>query len=216
MIENDRREFQRLRLTKPILGTMDGASALILDVGVGGAFIEHYGATEPGRRFHISFRWHGEDVTFLCEVARTTVVRSRAGDGRSVMSHTGVRFLEGIGEASSRLQDMMATFVGRVLAGQRANATGARNADSIALSELGGARRTRSRGYATYRFDGETWTRELTTSPTQPPDGFTVAAFEDEDELQTLCLAYETADEQGRNLIRLVAELSAMSARLSS
>jgi hypothetical protein len=213
MIDNDRREFQRLRLAKPILGTMDGGSVLILDVGVGGAFIEHYGPTEPGRRFHLSFRWHGDDVTFLCEVARTTVVRSVAGDGRSVLSHTGVRFLEGIGEASGRLQDMMATFVGRVLAGQRANARGTRSAESISLAEIGGARRSRARGYATYRFDGETWTREITTSPVQPPDGFTVAAFEDEEELQTLCLAYETADEQGRNLIRLVAELSAMSGK---
>lgn len=210
MIENDRREFQRLRLAKPILGTMDGDSALILDVGVGGAFIEHYGATEPGRRFHLSFRWYGEDVTFLCEVARTSVVRSRAGDGRSVVSHTGVRFLEGVGEASGRLQDMMATFVGRVLAGQRANAAGDRT-HSGDLTDLGGARRARSRGYAKYRFDGQKWTRELTASPAQPLDGFTVAAFEDEDELQTLCLAYETADEQGRNLIRLVAELSAHS-----
>jgi len=213
MIKNDRREFQRLRLAKPILGTMDGGSALILDVGVGGAFIEHYGATEPGSKFHLSFRWHGEEVTFLCEVTRTTVIRSPAGDGRSVVSHTGVRFLEGVGEASGRLQDMMATFVGRVLAGQRANAHGSRNAESISLSDLGGAHRARSRGFATYRFDGETWTREVTASAAQPPDGFTVAAFEDEEELQTLCLAYETADEQGRNLIRLVAELSANSGR---
>ena len=43
----------------------------------------------------------------------------------------------------------------------------------------------------------------------QPPDGFTVGAHEVEEELQALCQTYEVADEEGRRLIRLVAELSA-------
>src|SRR5438477_1442086 len=42
MVANDRREFQRLRLAKPILGLLNGQNALILDVGISGAFIEHY------------------------------------------------------------------------------------------------------------------------------------------------------------------------------
>ena len=41
MVANDRREFQRLRLAKPILALMDGQSALILDIGIAGAYIEH-------------------------------------------------------------------------------------------------------------------------------------------------------------------------------
>ena len=45
--------------------------------------------------------------------------------------------------------------------------------------------------------------------PTQPLNGFTVAAYEDEQELQALCRAWEVADSEGRRLIRLVAELSA-------
>ena len=39
-------------------------------------------------------------------------------------------------------------------------------------------------------------------------DGFTVGDFEDQDELEQLCQTYEAADEPGRNLIRMVAELS--------
>ena len=46
------------------------------------------------------------------------------------------------------------------------------------------------------------------TSPLQPEDGFTVASWEDEAELETLCRTYETSDDEGRQLIRLVAELS--------
>jgi len=34
MVTNDRREFQRLRLAKPILAQLDSQNALILDIGV--------------------------------------------------------------------------------------------------------------------------------------------------------------------------------------
>ena len=48
----------------------------------------------------------------------------------------------------------------------------------------------------------------MTSDRHQPPDGFTVAAYEYESDLEALCLAYEIADEEGRAMIRLVSELS--------
>ena len=67
----------------------------------------------------------------------------------------------------------------------------------------------RVHGLVRYRLrpDG-TWVRSMTSDPQQPPDGFTVAAYEYESDLEALCLAYEVADEEGRALIRLVSELS--------
>jgi hypothetical protein len=124
-----------------------------------------------------------------------------------------VQFVEAIGEADERLNDMMATFVGRVLAAQRANASGmGETAETLSLTQLGGARRARSRGWVTFRLVDGAWRRALATSPAQPVDGFTVAAYEDEDELLSLCESYETADVEGRRLIRLLAELSARNA----
>ena len=208
MVTNDRREFQRLRLAKPILALMTRQNALILDIGVGGAYIEHYGAVASGSRFDLVFRWQGEDVDFVCEVARSEVVRT-GGDGVSVVSHTGLRFVQARGESETRLNDMMATFVGRVLAAQRANATAMpTDHDNFVLAQLGGARRARTKGYVLYRFHDGKWTRTSSDSPKQPVDGFTVAAYEDEEEVATLCTTYETADDEGRRLIRLVAELS--------
>jgi hypothetical protein len=216
MQSDDRREFQRLKLAKPILATMDGESALIIDIGVAGAFLEHYGELARGHEFDLSFRWRGEDVAFRCEVARTTVVRTPGGDGASAVSHTGVRFVEPRGKSQARLHDMMATFVGRVLAAQKDNARGdiSDSSGATILAELGGARRNRSRGYVTYHFRGDVWWRVPSGTAAQPEDGFTVAAFEDEDELEDLCRAYEHADEESRRLIRLVAELSALSVRV--
>jgi len=209
MVANDRREFQRLHLAKPILALMDGQNALILDIGVGGAYIEHYGALASGARFRLLFRWRGEDVEFLCEVRRSYVIR-QGGDSLSIVSHSGVSFVEAIGDSETRLNDMMATFVGRVLAAQRANASGTQQgSESLPLTQLGGARRARTRGWMAFRYKDGTWRRTLATSPTQPPDGFTVAAYEEEDELAMLCRSYEAANDEGRRLIRLLAELSA-------
>lgn len=210
MNTSDRREFQRLKLSKPILGTFGGTNALVLDVGMAGAFIEHYGEAAPGDQRELSFRWQGADVVFRCEVVRTAVVKSPAGDGKSTTSQTGVRFLEPVGDSAVRLQDLITSFVGHILSAQKANAAGepGRSAGESILAALGHARRSRSRAFVTCRLQDGLWTRETTTRPQQPPDGFTVADHEDEEEIETLCRAFEQADEEGRRLIRLVAELS--------
>ncbi len=206
---SERREFQRLRLAKPILALLDGQNALILDIGVGGAFVEHYGGLERGRRVRLLFRWKATDVEFVCEVRRSAVVR---GSGDAEVSHSGMRFIEAVGQSDERLQDMMATFVGHVLAAQKSNASGDRTEEShVTLVQLGAARRARARGYVRYRHQNGTWRREPTDSPQQPLNGFTVAAYEDEEELETLCRAWEIADDEGRRLIHLVAELSVRS-----
>ena len=101
---------------------------------------------------------------------------------------------------------MMATFVGRILAAQRANASADVDQAGAILYQLGDARRSRSRGYIAYLFDGKSWTCRPTQIADQPRSGFTVAAYEDEDEIETLCRTYEQTDEEGRRLIRLVAE----------
>lgn len=215
MVTNDRREFQRLRLAKPILAQLDTQSALILDIGVGGAFIEHYGTVEPGQQFHLTFRWMGEEVEFIAEVIRSGPARKQGGDMQSVVSHTAVHFIEGKGDAENRLYDMMATFVGKVLAAQKSNASGdlSDSAGARILAQLGEARRMRTRGYIAYHLKDGAWWRVPTESALQPPDGFTVAAYEDEEELAQLCVSYENANDEGRRLIRLVAELSVLSAR---
>ena len=205
-MSRDRREFQRLRLAKPILALFDGQNALILDIGISGAFIEHYGEPAEGDRQRLLFRWKGTDTEFVAEIAHSIVVRRTAN---AVVSHSGVRFVESIGDAESRLNDMMATFVGKMLAAQKANAGATETAASATLVDLGGARRARTPGYITYRLDGARWTREMSDTPTQPLNGFTVAAYEDEEELESLCRAWESADAEGQRLIRLVAELSA-------
>jgi len=206
MVANDRREFQRLRLAKPILGLLNGQNALILDVGISGAFIEHYGEPTVGERFTLLFKWKGEDVEFVAQVAHSVVARTT---GTTVVSHTGLRFVQANGDSENRLHDMMATSIGKILAAYKTNAAATDPGDTT-LSDLGAARRSRARGYITYRLlKNGAWIVTPSSSPEQPGDGFTVASYEDEDELETLRETYQAADSEGRRLIRLVGELSA-------
>jgi hypothetical protein len=210
MEQDDRREFQRLRLSKPILASMRSSNALLLDVGLGGAFVEHYDPVESGERFTLTFLWQGAEIQFLCEARRTTVVKKAAGGERAV-SHTAVEFIEPVGDSTRLLRDMIGTLVGRLLVAQKANAAaeGRESSGATILAQLGDARRSRSRGYVVWRFNDGEWTNARTTSPKQPLDGFTVGAHEEDQEVQSLCATYETADEEGRKFIRLMAELSA-------
>jgi hypothetical protein len=121
-----------------------------------------------------------------------------------------VRFVESVGDSAEHLKNLIATFVGRVLAAQKANAAGTPG-QALVLEHLGQARRVRMTGYVCHRLKEGRWWRIPTRSPVQPSDGFTVAAYEDENEVHALCTAYERADEEGRRLIRLVAEVSVMS-----
>ena len=212
MLANDRRVFQRLRLARPILGILDRQNALILDLGVGGAFIEHYGVSRPRQSCQLKFLWLDNDIEYTCQVARTVVIKVRGPD---VVSHTGLRFIEPVGDSEERLRDFVGTFVGSVLAAQKANKAGLRlDSQHMALMEIGGARRARVRGFHCYRMQPDgMWIHRTTSDPIQPPDGFTVAAYEDVEDLEVLCRAYEISDEEGRRLIRLVAEISVQTVR---
>jgi hypothetical protein len=206
MLARDRRGFQRLRLARPILGTLDQQNALILDIGVAGAFVEHDDALTPDSPTRLQFRWRGEDIEFVCEVARTEAARGSDGDR---LFHTGLRFVEAVGDSEEQLHDLIATFVGSILASQKANAKGLRDSAVLSLIDIGGARRARVRGLVSYRLQRDgTWARAAAVDSQQPPDGFTVAAYEEESDLEVLCRAYELGNEESRQLIRLVAELS--------
>jgi hypothetical protein len=210
MSNDDRREHQRLRLAKPILATFRRENALILDIGIAGAFIEHYGAASPGETHTLSFRWQGNTVKFVARVAHSTVIRRPGGDGRSEVSHTGLAFVEEVADGATQLQHLIATFATRIMEAQEANVSGARDEaeGGAALARLGEARRIRSRGFISYRLKDNTWWKLPTESPKQPEDGFTVGIYEDLDELESLCRTYESSDEEGRRLIRMIAELS--------
>jgi hypothetical protein len=198
---------------------MGGEAALVLDLGVGGALVEHDGEIAPGARADLKVRWYQYDVELPCQAVHSRLINPGT-ETRTAVSHTGLRFVDMSPGTRSELQSMMATMVGRILAAQKANARGNYEGDRIdsgaILSDLGRARRSRIGGLVSYKLKGNMWWRTPTSSASQPQDGFTVAAYEDESDLETLCDAYVRSDAEGRRLIRLIAELSVASVKDSS
>jgi hypothetical protein len=211
---SERRRFQRLSLANPAIATLGSGAALVLDLGVGGALVEHEGEISPGGKTTMRIRWYQYEIELSCQAVHSRLV-NRSTETRTAVSHSGLRFVDLSSETRHDLQTMMATMVGRILAAQKANARGDFEGDRIdsgaILSDLGRARRSRMSGLVSYKLKGNMWWRTPTTSAQQPQDGFTVAAYEDENDLETLCAAYVNSDGEGRRLIRLIAELSVSS-----
>lgn len=226
----EKRSFQRLQLAEPIPATLDDRPAMLMDLGVAGALVEHAAAVEVGSQTRLKFTHQEHTIEFECEVARSTSPQPLPSGvipfpGTVVPArnyHSGVRFIRGIGRSDERLRTMLSEHVTRILRAQQANAMGDRQQNLIdgdaTITSLGAARRSADSGFYRFRFGPDGWKKTFALLPDQPADGFTVAAFEDEEHLEGLCRAYEAADEQGRNLIRLMAELSIKdpSARKSS
>ncbi|MGZ8852284.1 MAG: hypothetical protein ACXW2X_02740, partial [Thermoanaerobaculia bacterium] len=95
-----------MKLAKPILGMVKGQSALILDIGMGGAFVEHYGAAKTGDRTTLSFLWKSEEIAFECEIRRTEIVRAGGGKGEAMVSNSGMEFKGAVCSSAARLQDI--------------------------------------------------------------------------------------------------------------
>lgn len=216
MSGSDRRRFQRLSLANPAVATLSDGAALVLDLGVGGALVEHEGEISSGNKATLRIRWYQYEIDLTCEAVHSRLVNPST-ETRTAVSHSGLRFVDLSAETRHALQSMMATIVGRILAAQKANARGDYEGDRIdggaILSDLGRARRSRMGGLVSYKLKGSMWWRTPTSSTRQPHNGFTVAAYEDETDLEVLCEAYAVSDEEGRRLIRLVAELSVASVK---
>ena len=197
---DERREFQRLLLTRPIEGFFALHNVRILDVSATGAQIELDSDLPLGETGPLRFAWRDHKLLIEAEVVR-------ADEGLA-----GLRF----SEDSQELRELIAQSANEVLRAQLANMTGEREQNILPGDETLTASSSRvlgKSGYASMIFDGGAWKRRKALLPDQPPNGFTVSAAEPEDQVALLCDTYEKGDEQQRNLTRLLAELSCATVR---
>lgn len=221
----ERRASQRLQLAEPIPAKLNDVDVVLLDLGVAGALVEHGGSVEVGSDANLRFDSADGNIEFLCEVVRSSspqplpegVIQFPGADVQDRKYQSGVRFMRAVGDSAERLRRMLAVHVDRILRAQQANAMGNREKNVIdgdaTITSLGAARRASESGFLVFRYGEDGWKKTFALLPDQPLDGFTVGAFEDESHLEGLCRAYEAADEQGRRLIRMMAELSISEAK---
>lgn len=209
----ERRRFQRLDLSEPLPAQFDGIDVDLLEVGVVGALLQHATPIEPDRRGILQYRWQGIELRF-----EGRIVHCEKGSGEAAHRfYSGLEVTAALGDSDQRLRLMIAEHVARVVSAQEANAFGLRDRnwidDDHTLTALGSARRAMATGFVCWRLKDGAWKKSAALLPDQPADGFTVASWEEEEQIQRLTRAYEQADEEGRSFLRMLAELSISEAR---
>jgi hypothetical protein len=212
---DERREFQRLDLERPIVGRFGATNILIVNIGVTGALLEHHAEVGVGEQRRLMFQWANYEIQLTAEVVRSTVERfTGSGDKKTPVYRTGVKFLEAFGESDECLRQLIGFYVTRALELQKANARGLPFDEASfpdpAMRKMMGVR-SEAQGYICCRLDDDGWKRVSTLRAAQPVDGFTVSASEPN--IDMLCQSYEETGEEGRDLIRMLAELSVSGAQ---
>lgn len=191
---DERREFQRLQLSKPLDGWFGDYSVSMVDVSATGARIVHEEEPIPvGARALLRFWWRSEEVEVTAETVR---------DG-------ALRFIDG----HDTLRRLIADSVREVLRAQEANAAGDREANVIGDETLTSASERFSASFVTWTFAGGKWKSRPSLIADQPEDGFTLSAAEPADQVELLCRTYEAGDAEARRLTKLLAELSVAASR---
>ena len=195
----ERREFQRLHLTRPVNGSFGELPVRIVDVSAIGALIELDTPLSVGAEELLRFVWRDSVVTIPAVVARADQFQ------------TGLKFTED----SSLLRDLIAKSAKEVLTAQMANVDGDRAQNVVGDETLtaASARLMGNVGYMTYTYSNGEWKRRRALIAEQPPDGFTISAAEPEEQVEMLRQTYVKGDEQARHLLRVLAELSCVTVR---
>lgn len=217
-----KRRVERIRVGLPLRGRVSGAEVVLLDLSFMGCRIEHAAPLRVGSKARLSISWSGRSIDFDCHVIRCSLDTRAARHDSTTHYHSGLLFEKGVGESSSVLREIIVRQVIEALDEQKANAHGEipkwlrpdyhwtpdADAEHAPFTSLPYLRIARERGYVSYVMGDGGWMKKRTRSAEQPEEGFTVWAYEDEDELERLTRVYEAANAETRALIRLCAELS--------
>ena len=197
-MSDERREYQRLNLTKPLDGWFGDEPVKVLDVSARGAqVLAQIASGDPlplGTRLPLRFQWRGEDVALAAVIVRTGKERY------------GVHFVD----PGDRLRQLIRESAVELLRAQEANAFGDREKNLIGDESLTAMSRKvmLARSFVIYELTEGGWKSRPALLPDQPDNGFTVIAEETEEQIDLLCRTFETGDEEARRMIRMIAELS--------
>jgi hypothetical protein len=193
-------------LSEAIPARLDDEALSILDLGEEGALVEHSIASlDPSRLHRLRFTWEEQTIDIQCRV-RESALQDLLSDQRQKLTwHARLVFEPEDGLTS--LRKAIESYRGRLESAREANLIGedATEPGSARIMRVGDAIRVHKPGYLAIIFRDGGWITRATKSPTQPLDGFTVAEFEDEQQIQLLKSAYEESDVEGRDLIRKFA-----------
>lgn len=196
----ERRRYQRIVPPNPIRARAGQTRVFVLDASMNGFRVAHQ---EPiNSPCTLRIEWEGGPILAECVVVRRGVHRPAQTALEKPTHHSGLHIERILPAYESALRQMIAYYVERALDEQRANARGIPAAAAASFQTGKGT------SFIRCDFIAGRWLRTPTQKSDQPPDGFTISANEEADQIERLCSAYERADNPGRKLIRTFAALS--------
>ncbi|HXI14417.1 MAG TPA: hypothetical protein VNM92_17495 [Thermoanaerobaculia bacterium] len=192
-----------MRLPVVIEGFLGETPVQISELGLLGARIKHSKSVVVGDILTLRFGWESEEIALECRVVRSSIAGAWDQDQASHDFQTGLRLIEPAGHSVELLHDLLSTSVTEELERRFAETGGATHA--VSGDEMV---RSKDAPFQLFRLDAGGWRQSFTFLPDQPERGFTVATGEDDDELTLLRRTYAQSGEEGRDLVKLFAELS--------
>jgi len=189
----ERREFQRLSLEKPIAGRLGDIDVQIVDLGVTGARVEHAGNIPTGVQPTLHFDSPRGSITLECDVVYC-----------DDESRAGLQFISAPEGSDEMLRQLLADLITAAIGRLRPASEGTTPGPAFDPEQT--AMRIPV-PYFSMRFESGIWRKRGAYIPVQPDTGFTVPVTEDPLEISRLSADYERAGSEGRQLIRLFAEL---------
>jgi len=172
----------------------------VIDASMNGFRVAHQEPLESPCTLRVD--WENGPIIAECVIKRTVVFREAKTAFDKATHHSGLEIQRILPAYEAALRAMIAYYVERALDEQRANAKGL-PATAAASFQTG-----KGTSFLRCDFIAGRWLRTPTTKGEQPPEGFTISAEEEPDQVERLCSAYEKADGAGRKLIRTFAALS--------
>ena len=194
----DRRRFTRHRLAQPIPAVIGRGDGVLVDVSANGARVRHTSPVVLGARVRITFMWgrHRFEATGEVLASRMIALRDTRFESR-------LRFVSIGAESQDVLAKMLADLLDRDLRKWVANLHGW-NEERECLEEDKQALPPAT--YIRCRLVGGRWQQTSSRDANAPIDGFVVPAGTAPAEIRSLCRTWESSDEEGRKLVRLITD----------
>lgn len=203
MPREEKRRYQRVTLPNPLRSDVSGIRAYVVDMSVMGVRVAHQDALPaPGGTCIVRFEGVSGPIALDCVIVHTLVHRPARSAGDRPVFHSGLHITAARHDSDRALRELISHFVDRALDEQRANARGIPASAAVSFQTGKGTE------FLKMELSAGKWRRTLTKDSQQPHNGFTISASEHEDNIAMLCEAFESADNDGRRLIRTMAELA--------
>ena len=174
----------------------------ILALALNGARVAGDARFSPAANVELKFSTDSGAVDAMCKVVRCTLAQFARNAAERSVYQTGLHIVEFLGDSDRVVRETIAQHVVRALEEQKANAHGIPPIESLLHVDM-----TIERFRRCELIDGK-WKRTETPTNDQPVSGFTVAADVPIRYVDLLCETYQRADEEGRRLTRILAQLS--------